>query len=119
MKLLATLTFFLFLMGSAFSQKMDQRLLERYSQTELETMMSSDRAEYDLLAYALDNGVYYAQAEEKKLAGLETIEISKGNLTYISLGLEILDQNQYFRINGDDRVLVVKSRWVLNHEMNK
>ena len=38
---------------------------------------------------------------------------------FIDLGLEIQGQNQYFQISGDDRLLVIKSKVVLNYEMQK
>ena len=38
-------------------------------------------------------------------------------IDFIALGLEIQKTNQYLRITGTDKVLVVKSEWVLTNEM--
>lgn len=119
MKFLTTLTFSLVLMGSAFSQEIDQRLLQRYSQSELETMISSDPEKYKVLEYALDNAIYIIDEPKVKKLDCSSINIEGKDLNIIDLGIEIADQNQYFKIEGQEKLLVVKSNWVLNNEMNK
>ena len=118
MKLISTLCFLLFFCVS-FSQEVDSRLLDRFSRTELIELQNSDPNEYALITYALDNAIYFSNGTNPKSVGLKVIQRPSPNATYIDLGLTILDQNQYFKIEGEESILVVKSKWVLNHEMGK
>ena len=119
MKLITTLCFSLLFSVISFSQDIDKRLLEKYSEAELNEMIENSPNEYALLDYALDNAIYFATTSASKGQTLETIDLPAEGATFIDLGIEIKDQNQYFRINGEDKLLVVKSKWVLNHEMQK
>jgi hypothetical protein len=105
-------------MAFASAQQIDDRLLVRFSTDQLENMKKTQPDELDLLSYALDHALYISDAPEGKNHDLSEISnIEEKN--FLELGLEIKDTNQYFRITGTNNVLVVKSRWVLNHEMNK
>jgi hypothetical protein len=42
----------------------------------------------------------------------------KKKATFLELGLTIQKENQYLKINGLDKVLVVKSEWMLLNELN-
>lgn len=120
MKLTSLVCFVLIFVGTAFSQEIDQRLIPKYSVEELETMMASNPEQYSLLAYALDNALYVSNFSSAKGGDFETIVLNPALLpTFVELDLEIKDQNQYFKIEGYDKLLVVKSTWVLNHEMEK
>lgn len=119
MKLLTTLGFLLFVGTVSFSQEIDDRLLAKYTVTELNQMIEDSPKDYALLTYALDNAIYVAEGSNPKAAGLETISSPAAGATFIDLGLEIKEENQYFQISGQDKLLVVKSKWVLNHEMQK
>ena len=117
MKLTTTLCF-TFLFGAlSFSQTIDDRLLEKYSESELNEMIENSPSEYALLDYALDNAIYYSEGVNPKAESLPTIDLPEEGATFIDLNLEITNSNQYFKINGEDKLLVVKSQWVLNHEM--
>lgn len=106
--------------GSAFAQEIDDRLLSKYSQKELQKMIDTDADQYNLLDYALDNALYVANYDSSKGGDFETILVDPSDLpTFIELGLEITDRNQYFRISGEEKLLVVKSAVVLNYEMKK
>ena len=117
MKLLTTIGFSILFGSAVFSQDLDARLLERYSEKELTEMKSESPQDYRLLVYALDNAITYANYDAAK-GNFETINADE-NSTFLSLGLEIKDQNQYFKLAGEDKLLVVKSKWVLTHEMEK
>ena len=119
MKLITTLCFSLFLVAVSFSQEVDARLLTKYSSTELNEMIENSPKEYALLDYALDNAIYFAKGTGDKPNQLQTISMPAEGANFIDLGLEIQDQNQYFQISGDERLLVMKSRIVLNYEMQK
>ena len=43
----------------------------------------------------------------------------ENNPTFDDLGLDIINSNQYFKIEGTDKMLVVKSIWVLDNELGK
>lgn len=120
MKLLFPLCLTLFLSGSLFSQEIDGRLLKRYTSSELAEMKASNPANYSMLIYALDNALYLADMPEGKDFSADVIEVDIENLpSYIELGLEIKKENQYFMVAGQNKLLIMKSEWVLNHEMNK
>jgi hypothetical protein len=98
---------------------MDSRLLERFSQQELTNLKDNNPEKLAMYNYALDNGCYTAEMPTGKSITLEEISIdAMKELNFISLGLNIEKQNQYFKIAGQDKMLVVKSEWVLNHELN-
>ena len=117
MKLLTTFAFSMLLTGFVFSQEIDTRLFEKYSETELTDMRSNSPQELTLLTYALDNAIYYADYPEEKGVTFEQIASPKSKDTFLSLGLEIKEQNQYFRIEGSNKLLVVKSTSVLTYEI--
>ncbi len=117
-KLLPTILFSLLALSFVSAQQIDDRLLVRFSPDQLEEMKKTQPGEVDLLTYALDHALYISDAPEGKNADLSEISnIEEKN--FLELGLEINDTNQYIRIMGTNKVLIVKSRWVLNHEMNK
>ena len=66
MKLITTLCFSFFLGAASFSQEIDQRLLSKYTSTELNEMMESSPKEYALLDYALDNAIYFSKGIGEK-----------------------------------------------------
>ncbi len=119
-KLSLLFLFFTLFSNGFFAQKMDHRLEKKYSKIEINQMMKDDPTHYNLLVYALDNACYIIdQPQDKSVSEFPSISIDDSKqLNFLSLGLEIKDQNQYFQIKGTNKLLVVKSRWVLNHEIN-
>ena len=105
-------------MSVGISQQIDSRLLQRYSETQLENIRLEQPEEYALLNYALDNAVYFSEIPDEKKVDLPEVSLPNTEPTFIDLGLEIKDENQYFVVSGQNKMLIVKSRWVLNHEMN-
>ena len=102
----------------SFSQAVDSRLLGRYSLKELTEMYNTDSQTYRLLDYALDHAVYLTDIPTRKNVELESIDISNKELNFVGLGLDIKEVNQYFKVLGRNKMLVVKSRYVLNQESN-
>jgi hypothetical protein len=119
MKQILLFTVFLSASSLAFSQEADARLSKRYSSNELADLKQNDPAKLTLLNYALDHACYIADVPKGKESGLNgVIELNINEpIDFIALGLEIQKTNQYLRIKGTDKVLVVKSEWVLNNEM--
>jgi hypothetical protein len=119
MKQILLFTVFLSASFLAFSQEADVRLSKRYSSNELADLKQNDPAKLTLLNYALDHACYIADVPKGKESGLNgVIELNINEpIDFIALGLEIQKTNQYLRIKGTDKVLVVKSEWVLNNEM--
>lgn len=118
MKALSILVFFLFLSSVAWSQqKIDKRLLSRYSESELKALETANPDELKLITFALDNGMYIANYSEEKGDVFPEIARPKKYETYIDLNLNILEENQYFKIIGEDKMLIVKSKWLLNNDM--
>lgn len=118
MKQLSILFFVLFISSLSWAQeKMDKRLLERYSQSELSKLKQNNLEEFKILNYALDNGMYIANYSAEKGDVFPEIDRPKKSDTFIDLNLEILEENQYFKIKGEDKMLIVKSKWLLKNEM--
>ena len=107
---------------TTFSQEIDLRLLNRYSQDELIEMKNNNINEYEFLIYALDHSIYTTIMSDEKYNGLDikSIDITNKDLNFIALDIQILDNtNQYYKIVGDNKLLVVKSRYVLNQEIKQ
>lgn len=119
MKQILLFTIFLSAVNMAFSQEVDARLTTRYSPTELADLKQNDPEKLTLLNYALDHACYIADVPKGKESGLNgVVEMNTNDpIDFIALGLEIQKTNQYLRIKGTDKVLVVKSEWVLTNEM--
>lgn len=117
MKLVNTCVLLLFLSFGASAQDFDARLLEKFKQSELQDLKTNAPDKLRLMTYALDHGMYIAESGNTKGASLPEIAAPQEGQTYLDLGLEISDVNQYFQIAGENRILVVKSFWVLNNEL--
>ena len=117
--LIVLITIFSF---TTFSQEIDVRLLSRYSQDDLIEMRNNNINEYEFLIYALDHSIYTTKISDAKYDGLDIklIDISNKDLNFIALDIQIMDAtNQYYKIIGDNKLLVVKSRYVLNQEIKQ
>jgi hypothetical protein len=119
MKQILLFTIFLSASNVAVSQEIDARLSTRYTSTELAKLKQNDPAQLRMLSYALDHACYIIdvpKGKESGLTGLIEMDVNKP-IDFLALGLEIQKTNQYLRIKGTEKVLVVKSEWVLNNEM--
>lgn len=100
-----------------FAQDYDNRLLDSYSQETLDAIAQDDPAKIQVLNYALDNAMYFADGGNTKGTELMEITVPEGATSFVDLKLQITDQNQYFKVSGEDKLLVVKSFWVLSNEL--
>tara|TARA_R110002072_G_scaffold929_1_gene7448 strand:+ start:9498 stop:9860 length:363 start_codon:yes stop_codon:yes gene_type:complete len=103
-----------------YSQEIDARLLKSYTSEELSELIISDNDKYKTLILAIESGVaiFDFPAEKSKKVTKE-ITLPKGDFTYLDLGLKIEESNQYFKIKNSNKMLIVKSFYVLKHELNK
>lgn len=102
-----------------FSQQMDERLLKVYSEQELTEIKKTNIGFFNALVYGLDNATYVSDLPSgKELGDLKTISLPSGHYSFASLGLKIVeDANQYYKIDGTNKMLVVKSGIVLMNEL--
>ena len=121
MKKKIILLFSLFLVSQiGFSQEkeINPQLLKVYSENELNQIVQESPEKYDLLVYAIDHAIYTADfPTEKKDNISKEIEVPLGDYTYLDLGIKIENLNQFYRIKGTNKILVVKSFYVLNNEI--
>lgn len=99
---------------AVFSQKYSADLEKSYTKTELKKMSSE---ELFLLEYALTNGFYITTLPSKESADIKKLNVTTEIKKYTDIGLRIENQNQYFNIVGTDKMLVVKSKYVLQNEL--
>jgi hypothetical protein len=113
--LLLTLSCF----GTLVAQSIDNRLLNRYSETELVVLKNENPEKFAMLVYALDHAYYITARPSGKMEGIEQERalVIGNDSNFISLGLDILSRNQYIPLSGTDKMLVVKSEWVLMNEL--
>jgi hypothetical protein len=110
---------FLVLANLSFSQKYNQDLMKSYSKNELTSMSDETLSTLD---YAIGKACYLTPIPVGKDIGkFPKIEIAGDEKTirFIDLGLKIQDTTQYFQVVGKDKILVVKSMYVLTLEKNK
>ena len=107
------------LLGTA--QKIDKTLLKSYSKEELTKIKNTDPEHYEVLVYAIDHGTYLSEYNEAKHGQLNLKELPRiESLPYFTdLNLKIEAFNQYFYAPKLDKIVVVKSEWVLNFEKSK
>ena len=109
------------LLGSSvlFSQQIDNRLLKTYEETELKMLLESNKEKYELLVYALDEGLQIMTIiKEKGVKMAGSISLPSELYTFADLGLKITEMEQYYTIEGTENVLMVKSFSLLNRLKN-
>jgi|688.fasta_scaffold1072684_1 mannitol-specific phosphotransferase system IIBC component len=113
------LLIFCFITFLSFSQDYDKRLEKLYSVEELTALQKENPSKIITLNYAIDNAVYTSDLPlEKKSEFTKSINYDfKKKPNFIELGLKIENQSQYFRINGTNKILVIKSEYLLNYEL--
>jgi|SRR5690554_1728338 len=100
------------LMGRA-QDAHDERLLERYSVEELNTMQSENPEEYAILDHALEVGISIGDIQEGKEIVFDGVLDKDPNQahTYISLGLELIDNKyQYYRFKDSNKMVIVRPK---------
>ena len=118
---------------SIYCQNYNQELLKSYSKKELKDIIKNNPNEMELLNYAIDNACYVV---EKPVAGKKikatghgrtiTFPIYDGKLNvdldkikFTDLGFKIKDENIYIILSDYNKMLVVKSKWVLQNELDQ
>ena len=118
---------------SIYCQNYNQDLLKSYSKKELKEITKSNPNEIELLNYAIDNACYVVEkpvADKKTRATgdgrTSTLPVLDGKLhvdldkiKFTDLGLKIGDENIYLILTHYNKMLVVKSKWVLQNELNQ
>lgn len=102
-----------------WSQEIDKNLLNSYTIEEIEQLKTANPEQFEVLNYAIEHAVYFAQNNSTGKANYEqemAFENSE-SLRFTDYGLKILDKNQYIKIKGTSKILVVKSMNVLLLEM--
>ncbi len=124
-KIISITSFCLVLMctNSLFAQKQtaqEKELLKVYAKSEL-SELKKDGDKYAALCYAIDHAIYIIDApKDKDVSAFPEIVINKDELpTFTDLTIKISDRSQYFRVAGQNKLLIVKSMYVLQLEMKK
>ncbi len=113
-----SLTILTFLVGihSFYSQEINPKLHQQYAKEEL-NLLSKD--EIKLLNYAVDHAIVIGDLPIEKSNQITQEITYVDNQTFLDLGLKITDSNQYFKIKGQNKLLIVKSKsWLANELLN-
>ena len=134
MKKLIILLFLLtFSSQLTYCQNFSAELLKSYSKNELKEIAKNTPKEIELLNYAINHACYIVEkptAEKTfktnadgRIFKLPIVEIenqqSLDKIKFTDLGFKIHDTNLYFLIKNSDKMLVVKSKWVLQNEIDQ
>lgn len=102
----------LLLVFTGFSQDHDSRLLEKYSQEELDEMKENNPDEYKFLNIALEKAIFIGpipteKGKDVKFDGELSLD-PEGSHTFLSLGITLKENEyQYFKIEGTDQMVGV------------
>jgi uncharacterized protein YkuJ len=101
------------------AQKASPALTKSYSKTELQAFEQDGQGTINVLNYAVDHACYTVVIPEgKDVSQFPSISLkSKKDIRFTDYQLHIIDRTQYFRIEGTNELLVVKSMNVLKLEM--
>ncbi len=119
MKKILAITVSMLLCGTLFSQKIDNRLLKSFDENTLIDLKKNDVQKYNLLISSIGNAIEIVELPLKKGKSklLNEITLPDGEYNYLDLGLEIKEENQYFKITNTDKMMIVKSFYVLRNEL--
>ena len=98
----------------------EKELLKVYDKSELNNF-KKDSDQFAVLCYAVDHATYMIDApRDKDVSAFPEIAIKMGQAPmFTDLNIKISDHSQYFRVAGQNKLLIVKSMYVLQLEMNK
>jgi hypothetical protein len=101
------------------AQQASPALAQSYSKTELQSFEQDGQGTINVLNYAVDQACYTILTPEgKDVDQFPTINLkSKKDIRFTDYQLQIKDRTQYFKIEGSNELLVVKSINVLKLEM--
>ena len=110
---------------SAQKSTIDERLLTKYSQQELNVLQTENPEELKYITYCIENAFYWGEVPQEKVKFYPDMfkEITLENTStknFYELDVKVLDDHsQYFIVNGSNRLLVVKSKAELLLEFKK
>jgi hypothetical protein len=101
------------------AQKASPALAKSYSKTELQSFEQDGQGTINVLNYAIDHSCYTVVIPEgKDVSQFPSISVkSKKEIRFTDYQLQIKDRTQYFKIEGSNELLVVKSINILKLEM--
>jgi len=103
----------------AIAQNYDSRLEPYYSKEQIKEMQQKDKDTYNFLVNALDKAIFIADIPKEKTPvvynGTLSIDVNAAH-TFLSLGLQITDKYQYYKIEGLEKMLVVLPRVFLENK---
>jgi len=101
---------FLFTAVEVSAQNHDPRLEPYYSAEQIQELLENDKETYQFLINALNKAIFIADIPQEKTPvvynGTLSIDLNETH-TFLSLGLEITDRYQYYKIEGTEKMLVV------------
>ena len=99
----------------AFSQS---ALLDSYTQSELDELKQVNIADYELLSYAIENALEFGEYFDSKHSNLEHVnnDIPPETASFTDFRFKIKNQNQYYVWENQQKIIIVKSFWVLRNE---
>ncbi len=117
MKLIFKTLFFglvLVFCGNSIAQTYDTRLEPYYSKAEIQKMIQEDVSTYKFLVKCLNKAIFISEIPAEKANNIQfngslAIDPSETH-TFLSLGLTITDEYQYYKIEGTNKMLVVLPR---------
>ena len=110
----ALLLILLFSSNNLNAQNYKKELLKSYTAEELN---SFPIAQITILEYALENSCYFTPVPEGKTIDFSEIEVKNQTVKFTDLGLKIKDHTQYFIVKNQNKLLVVKSSYILDLEI--
>jgi hypothetical protein len=101
------------------AQKASPALAKSYSKTELQSFEQDGQGTINILNYAIDHACYTVVIPEgKDVSQFPSLSVkSKKEIRFTDYQLQIKDRTQYFKIEGSNELLVVKSMNILKLEM--
>ena len=104
----------LFFNNNLSAQDYKKELLKSYTTQELNGFPKS---KITILEYALENSCYFTPVPEGKTIDFSEIEVKNQTVKFTDLGLKIKDHTQYFIVKNQNKLLVIKSSYILDLEI--
>ncbi len=116
-----------------YCQSYNQELLKSYSNKELKEIAKSNPNEIELLNYAIEHACYVVEKPATEKTVKHTVDgrsisipVFNGKLNvdldkvkFTDLGFKIQNENIYLILTDYNKMLVIKSKWVLQNEIDQ
>lgn len=118
-----TFVFFVLFTSISFSQtnlNLDELLLKKYSEKEINTLKKSNIEMYNLYNKSFNQGILLIPFDEKQkekghtYESLNIVSIEGVSFNYLAFNLDLKNETQYYLINGGQSLLIIKGITVLN-----